>query len=873
MAGSGRVVRRVGLGILGLALLVAGVLALLPTALAPFLSLRLSAAAGVPIHVGWVTWNPLASRITLHHLTLALTSGSPAVVTVRTITADLALRRLLAGELTFHRLTVREPWVALRRTADGDFDLGAVLSARGGVTAADSPVHSIVVEQLRVDGGSVEFRDETTRPALSTSVQLEDVTADDLEIAFTGRTDVQLDLASRLEQAPLKLSVAYRSRGDDSRLKIDLRTKGVSLARTLFYVPLGWREVSGALDANLIYTREVVGGHLRTHTVSGHAVGRDVAFADPGASEPRVRAKRARVGHLDLDLVARRTTIRAIELEGFQTVLAREPAGVRIPFVTADAGPADTPWTTVVGDVTFGAGEIVLRDVIPGAEPELRAVVRAGSLRTTRDGSLALVLRTTTSAGALDVDGRFDAHVKTLRLALRGLALPELADRLRLPLRFATGTVAGTLDVDLAPEDGPHLRGELHVPGGRTVPDPQSPTDVLAWQDLTLDVTEARFAPARVHLRRIAADWPYAMVHRMASGVFPLTLPPRGAAETGAPASTSTEHGASEPSVTIDELAFHHGRVEFYDTTLQPPFWTELTDSEVTGQALAWAPLAAARLEVAGAVDELAPLHASARVDATDTRIDLDAERLRLPPLNPYLEPVLQYAITSGSARVTSRITLTGARIVATNDLVLSRFGLARTGEDRFQKELGAPLSVTLALMKDYSGNISLTLPIEGDVGKGEYEARNLLSTALSKALVGAVQSPVKLLGSIFRRDEQEQFDLKPVPFVAGSATLGPDGEARIADIARLLTRHDGLDVVLLPDPSPADVTALAGPGATGAPTEALVQLADARLRAVVDGLVKTHGLAAGRVASVPWTAGTPQPETIPGVDVQLRGH
>ena len=32
--------------------------------------------------------------------------------------------------------------------------------------------------------------------------------------------------------------------------------------------------------------------------------------------------------------------------------------------------------------------------------------------------------------------------------------------------------------------------------------------------------------------------------------------------------------------------------------------------------------------------------------------------------------------------------------------------------------------------MKDYRGNISLTLPIEGDVGKGEYEVRNLLSTA-----------------------------------------------------------------------------------------------------------------------------------------------
>src|SRR5689334_15039698 len=99
MAGSGRVVRRLGLGVLALVLVVAGLVAVAPTALAPFLSARLSAAAGVPVHVGWVTWNPLASRIALHRVTLALTSGAPPVVTVRTITADLALRRLLAGDL------------------------------------------------------------------------------------------------------------------------------------------------------------------------------------------------------------------------------------------------------------------------------------------------------------------------------------------------------------------------------------------------------------------------------------------------------------------------------------------------------------------------------------------------------------------------------------------------------------------------------------------------------------------------------------------------------------------------------------------------------------------------------------------------------
>jgi hypothetical protein len=139
--------------------------------------------------------------------------------------------------------------------------------------------------------------------------------------------------------------------------------------------------------------------------------------------------------------------------------------------------------------------------------------------------------------------------------------------------------------------------------------------------------------------------------------------------------------------------------------------------------------------------------------------------------------------------------------------------------------------------------------------------------------LIGAVRSPVTLLGSIFRRDEEERFDLKPVPFPAGSAELGADGQARIAEIAQLLSRHEPLDVVLVPDPSPADATALgAAQPADAIATDRLAALAGARLHAVVDRLVGTHHLDPARIVQIPWTPAPLQPETLPGVDVQLRG-
>jgi len=278
------------------------------------------------------------------------------------------------------------------------------------------------------------------------------------------------------------------------------------------------------------------------------------------------------------------------------------------------------------------------------------------------------------------------------------------------------------------------------------------------------------------------------------------------------------------------------------------------------------------RVEVRGAIDEISPLgvHGTIGRDASD--LEVRAEQLRLPPLNPYLEPLLRYAVTSGVARWDARIRLDGSALRATNALVLSRLALARTGEDLFEGELGAPLAVALALMKDYRGDIRLDLPVSGDLAAQEYRVENVVGIALRKSLVGALRSPLTLLGAVFRREDAEAFDLRPIPFAAGDAELGPEGEARIAQIAGLLTRQPGLVAVLIPDPSPADADRLRELATTPS-VAGLRTLADARAALVTRRLLDAHGLAADRVTTAPWDGGELGPETPPGVDVQLRGR
>ncbi len=481
------------------------------------------------------------------------------------------------------------------------------------------------------------------------------------------------------------------------------------------------------------------------------------------------------------------------------------------------------------------------------------------------------------------------------------------------------------------------------MPGAKSLP-PVGGDDgeVFAWHDLTLELGESTLQPLAIHVLRATAGWPYLMMHRGAGGVFPFARgdstaktaspatvgepSPDSAAAAGeaTPQAGSDPHAAPRPAaesgiLRIDEGRVTHGRIEFYDTTLAPPYWTELAEIDLSFRGLVMQPFVADHFEINGALDWISPLELRGTIGTDKSDLHAQVTQLRLAPLNSYLEPALGYRVTSGLARTDSTIALAGTNLEAENDLVLSRFAMKRTGAEPF--EIGMPLPVALALMKNTRGEIHLPLSVRGDLTAQRYRFTNLLLTGLREALVGTLRTPLRLLGSAFRRDQPEQFDLQPVPFTPGSSVLGPEGEERIATLARLLAQHTALRAVLATDPSPADATffrdeqliahladeaaAARSPtedtiltflrarhgGASPAPLPAdaaqqlaaletsvalpldrLNDLADARGAAVVGHLTETHRIASGRVSQTRWKPAEPQAETVPGVDVQLRG-
>jgi hypothetical protein len=634
-------------------------------------------------------------------------------------------------------------------------------------------------------------------------------------------------------------------------------------------VPLGWQRTSGTMDATVTYERQVTKNVLQKHGLKADLSLHDLALTEPWANEPMLRAKRVRVPALAVDLLKQRTDLGAIQVDDYQALVLRDEQRLHVPLASGSSETAEaSPWKTTLDRVTLGKGTAVLRNVL--APPEVTIAVTNGTIRLPSDG-VSFSFAGTLAGGRLTLDGQTRGATTSLSFGLDQLDLVTAAPLAGLPVKFAKGRVEGVVELSLT-ESHPTFRGNLRLLDTSTAPTEPHPEEVLAWQGLDLTIAESPMEPLHVHVTSAAAIWPYVMVHRRADGIFPFTLgtSPTGASSSGTPAPSATTTSTSW--LELDHLTVKGGRIEFYDTTLPKAYGIDLTDLAVSAESIALGPVRAEQLSIEGAFDELSPVEVSGRIDPAGTTLKVTVDRLLLPPLNPYLAPALGYEVKSGLARIASDVRLDGSKVEADTDLVLSRFAMRAAGTDTVEARIGTPLSVALALMKDTHGDIHLELPIEGDVASSEYRVGSLLREALGTALLGTIRGPLGLLRGIFRKDEGEQFDLRPVPFPAGSAALGPDGEARIAEIARLLSRQTALRAVLIPAPSRADFESVKAAGAAN-PLDTLAQLARDRGAVVSQRLTGAPGIEAQRVTVEAWDPVEPDIEGDPGVDVQLRAE
>ena len=837
------------IGALLLIVLVVAPYFVLPWIARPVLERALATALNTPVSIGQLSWRPFQGQVTAGHVSVG---GDGERIAAERLVIHVPLGNLWRGEMSVDRIAIDAPTGTVQ--LDAQYRPTLVGFGSGGTAGSTLPV--ISVRQLVVTEGELTVRYPVQGQMRTAALHITRLVASDIEAA-AGGVEMNPQLTGSLDGAPLEADARLHLAGESPQINVNVAVTGWAVNRTTIDLPPGWETLRTTLDVKATYESTTVpplqalrlAVRLGEPSITGDA---GTEFAAKAVALPDIRVDLEKSG-IDLG---------AVTVDAPVLTVAFTPEGVMLPLRVA-GGASGAAWAV-------GSGRIEVRDGrLRGrrGESTVTLAVESGrwegiapgrpsslTLRATADGGGSIAISGT--LGTDPLEAALDVRVEQLQLA----SLAQVAGA--LPMRLASGTGDGTFRV--AHRDGRmRLRGHGRVRDLHTAPpDPARPAEVMAVDVAEADLTIDTGASPEVDVASLKLSYPYLIVQRGRDGTFPSTL------FTGGAAAVDDTSNAAGPRARIREIEVDGGKVEFLDTTLEPVYWTSLSNLSAQATDIRWPAATVGRFTIAGKQDELSPIEISGTFTGNGLKARAAMQEVMLEPLNPYVSPLLGYDLTAGRLSVDATAAPTPPLLAATATVVLRGVEVRQTGVDVIQGQSGVPLPIALSLIANSFGEIEMTLPLTMDTTSGRFSLGSIVGQAVRNAIVGALTSPLRILGSLFgTAGAPRAFAIDPIPFEAGSGSLKPAGAARIAQIARILQSHTGLLLVAMPQITAADLREVGADHAQ--------RLAEQRNAAVRDALLGSDAsphLTSERLMLVAWSppAGPP-PTGQSGVYVELQ--
>ena len=766
----------------------------------------LTRATGLVFRIGALDVSLAPPGLSARHVHVRVTPNAPTAIVISRLTLVPWLRGAVRGKAHLARLRLVNPSIRVRRDAVGEWALvGSPAVTPAAAPVPESPLPAavaLVLDRLDVRGGRLLLTDATLLHPRRTAVRLKTMRIRDLVMRDDGSAE-RADFVARLGLAGGAVGARgrYRNLGETSLLRIGTSARDVDFAIIAPYLP-GPRVRSGKLTGRAVYARSR-GAYTPLDRLTGDLTVTDLAVGDGADGALRARLARLRLGEATIDLRARAIHIERVHASDADLTLPT----VSVEPTADDAVRAERRWTVDVGDVALAKAR-----VDPGQASGFPVVIahrlHGRDLSSARASGLVVVAATLASGGRVRARGVIDPTAPTFRgtLAFDDVALTPLAAQVASPIKVSDGRASGRVTVG-----GPPLglgRGTVTVTHfGSVAPREDGQDPVLAVDRLDARLDWVRLTPTvALGLRRLAMSWPYLVVRRDEQGLYPVYL---FAASQGVVGAAAQPGGFS---MVATDAAIADGTVFFEDRVVTPVYLGSVSGIQSRWKTLAAPPFRVADVTLKGLVNELAPLTIRGRVDSSGVRLITDIERLPLVPLNVYLTPATGYVARAGGVNLSTELVLKPGDVDAATRIALTSLDLGTAGdEDLIGSLVGVPFTLALALMKDYRGRINLDLPIRGNPTAPDFSSRGVILRAVRDAIVGAISTPLRLIGAVFTRADGavEAIQVDPLPFLAGRTEPTARGSGQLDRLAVLLGQSPKLAITLRGQSGDEDATAL----------------------------------------------------------------
>ncbi|WP_397449882.1 DUF748 domain-containing protein [Pseudomonas sp. NA-150] len=544
--------------------------------------------------------------------------------------------------------------------------------------------------------------------------------------------------------------------------------------------------------------------------------------------KPLVRLERLDVSETSIDLAKQRVNVGKIRSNKLETWAAREsdgqldwqklfasqpkkPAAAQVkapaaaegskPEVAAQPVTPSKPWQVLLKDVQLRDYKIHLADRVP-KEP---VALEVGPLNldlqnfdSLNQSPFSLKLDTglgkqgkITAAGDVNLSPvSAKLQVTTQDIDLR-VAQSYITPFIRLELR--SGMLGSDLAVNLKSTEPLALgiTGKVQVDQLHTL-DTLKQRDFLKWERLNLEGLDFQLGDS-LTIAKVNLTQPYARFiinDDHTTNIDDLLIPQPAGPAAAAPKAVSDKTAASAQKpmgIRIGEVNINDGSANFADLSLTPNFATAIQQLNGKIGTLDNRQPKPATVDINGKVDRYAPVTIKGSVNPFNPLASLDIatsfKRVELTTLTPYSGKFAGFRIRKGRLNLDLHYLVTKGQLKAENKVLIEQLQLGEKVDSPNAVDL--PIRLAIALLKDTDGNISIELPISGDLNSPQFSVMPIVWQTLRNLVLRAAQAPFKFIGGLISGGDSQ--DLGSVAFTPGSTELNAEAQSSLNKLSGAL--------------------------------------------------------------------------------------
>lgn len=692
---------------------------------------------------------------------LVHSSGNEPLVELPRLAATFLPSDMLSRNMRLGRLVLTGPVLNVSRDAAGRVNLPFAVPP-GTACGAERPGEGkgearettrarrmrLAIDQADVSKGKIIFTDDYPGSPFGTVLDSLNVRLDHFDtlgnegahFSFSANTDAeeQLRAEGTLSLPPLKV-----------KGQATMRSLAIDRYSPYYQDRLPFLVEGGRMNLSFRYHFEPSGNERAVRASAVDLAVSNIAFKEPGTSNPFLTVPILSVSKADLDISRRRLTIEAMSTDKGLLRLSRSKSGqVNVLRVmgalgkkSGRAGPGTerqgAHWAVDIRQARVRGYTVSLRNEgSPGGASSVQMKdldLRADGLSTERGAAARIQLSsvvgddgTLAATGSIAIDPvsvDVQTSMKNVGLSSFRLYMPKSVN---LSIEGGTVSSEGGLSVQAGP-GGPTIiySGTLST-ADFAFTDTITGNTFLTWKSLSAGSFSAGYNPFFLKAERLALTDYYVRVALGQDGTFNIQHIIEGSRTSPAPSAGRKKgrwSGQSCPVLIVGPVSLQSGTIDFADHFVRPPYSARLTRMNGTMSAISSETKEPASIEIGGQINSYAPLRVAGEVSlfgpSASLELTASVSDLDLTSLSPYSARYVGYVIKRGTFTLDATYLVANGKLRANNRIGLDQLQLGDQVEGTPVIQL--PIKLALSVLRDREDNISVDIPVSGDLSNPRF--------------------------------------------------------------------------------------------------------------------------------------------------------